>query len=55
MERRLFRNVKIREENSIAALEVMSRFATHPARASTAGPRKSRWNGAWFWLRAATI
>jgi protein phosphatase len=30
IETRLFRNVTIREENSIAALEVMSRFATDP-------------------------
>jgi len=30
IETRLFRNVTIREENSVAALEVMSRFATDP-------------------------
>jgi protein phosphatase len=30
IETRLYRNVTIREENSIAALEVMSRFATDP-------------------------
>jgi protein phosphatase len=30
IETRLFRNITIREENSIAALEVMSRFATDP-------------------------
>lgn len=30
VETRLYRNVTIREENSIAALEVMSRFATDP-------------------------
>ena len=30
VETRLHRNVTIREENSIAALEVMSRFATDP-------------------------
>src|SRR5207245_11627147 len=30
VETRLHRNITIREENSIAALEVMSRFATDP-------------------------
>jgi protein phosphatase len=30
VETRLYRNITIREENSIAALEVMSRFATDP-------------------------